>query len=328
MKLGLLMRMTAIIVLFDLFYVAPVHPQDASVARFPNRPITYIIPLPAGGDADVATRLLAREAGTILGQPIVVVNKPGGALTIGISAIAAAKPDGYTIGYTGPSGMLIVPFMEKLSYHPLKDFQQIMQWGSVNFAVSVRADSPFKSFKDIVAYARQNPNKLNYGTSGNLSVQFLLMDQIARREKVRFTQVPYRGGVEVEAAILGGFVDFGASGFTTSQVDAGKIRLLFLIREEPSAGYPEIPVLKDVGYGDMDAPVYLSVAGPAGLPPAIAEILEDAFTRAMREPAFVDRMNKFRLTIVHRNSREMTEYIARNYENYGKLLKELGIAKN
>ena len=148
MKLNLLKRMT--VVLFSLFYAAAGHTQDAEVASFPSRPITYILPLPAGAPVDFATRLLAKEAEKFLGQPVLVVNRPGAALTIGASAIAAAKPDGYTVGYTGPSAMFVVPFSGKLPYHPLKDFQQIMQWASMNFGVSVRANSPFKTFKDIV----------------------------------------------------------------------------------------------------------------------------------------------------------------------------------
>ncbi len=318
---------TAYIVLSGLFCAAAGHARDAQVATFPNRPITYVLPVPPGGPTDIGTRLLVKEAEKILGQPIVVVNRPGGTLTVGAAAIAAAKPDGYTIGYSAPSALFIVPFLEKLPYHPLKDFQQIMQWGSMNFGVSVSSNSPFKSFKDIVEYARQNPKKLNYGATGSISLQFLIMEQIARRENVQFTQIPYKGGGEVETALLGGHIDFGASEFSASQIDAGQIRLLFLFREERSAGYPQTPVLTDLGYGDIDTPLFLNVAGPAGLAPAVAQKLEDAFTSALKQPAFIEGIKKLRYTIAPRNSREMTEYVERNYEKFGKLLKELGFAK-
>ena len=327
MKLDLLRRMTAFIVLFSLFYAAAGHSQDAVVATFPSRPITYILPLPAGAPVDFATRLLAKEAEKFLGQPVIVVNRPGAALTIGAAAIAAAKPDGYTVGYTGPSAMFVAPFSGTLPYHPLKDFQQIMQWASMNFGVSVRANSPFKTFKDIVEHARQNPKMLTYGTTGDVSVQFLIMAQIARRENVQLTQIPYKGGSQVEIALLGGHIDLGASEFSASQIDAGQIRLLLLFREERSSEYPQIPVLKEFGYGDIDAPMFMNVAGPAGLPPAIARKLEDAFTNATKEPAFVKGIKGIRWSNIHRNSKELTEYIARSYENYGKLMKELGLAK-
>lgn len=311
----------------SVFYAAAGHPQDADVASFPNRPITFILPLPAGAPVDFATRVFAREAEKHLGQPVLVVNRPGGALTIGAAAIAAAKPDGYTVGYTGPSAMFVVPFSGNLPYHPLKDFHQIIQWASMNWGVSVRSASPFQAFKDIVEHARRNPDKLTYGTTGDVSVQYLIMSQIARKEKVRFTQVPYKGGSQVEIALLGGHIDLGASEFSSSQIDAGQIRLLLLFREERSSEYPQTPVLKDLGYGEIDAPMFMNVAGPAGLPPAIARKLEDDFTRATKEPAFIKGMKDVRWSLVHRNSKEMTEYIARNYENYGKLMKELGLAK-
>jgi len=327
MKLDLRKHMTAFFVLFSLYYAAAGHPQDAEVASFPSRPITYILPLPAGAPVDFATRLLAKEAEKFLGQPVLVVNRPGAALTIGAAAIAAAKPDGYTVGYTGPSAMFVVPFSGKLPYHPLKDFQQIMQWASMNFGVSVRANSPFKTFKDIVEHARQNPKTLTYGTTGDVSVQFLIMAQIARRENVQLTQIPYKGGSQVEIALLGGHIDLGASEFSASQIDAGQIRLLLLFRDERSSEYPQTPVLKDLGYGDIDAPMFMNVAGPAGLPPAIARKLEDAFSSAIKTPAFIKGIKDIRWSIVHRNSKEMTEYMARNYENYGKQMKEMGFAK-
>lgn len=318
---------TAYIVLSGAFYAAASHSQDAEVAGFPGRPITFILPLPAGAPVDFATRVFAREAEKFLGQPVLVVNRPGGALTIGAAAIAAAKPDGYTVGYTGPSAMFVAPFSGKLPYHPLKDFHQIIQWASMNWGVSVRSASPFKTFKDIVEYARQNPDKLTYGTTGDISVQYLIMSQIGRKEKVRLTQVPYKGGSQVEIALLGGHIDLGASEFSSSQIDAGQIRLLLLFREERSSEYPQTPVLKDLGYGDIDAPMFMNVAGPAGLPPAIARKLEDAFTSATKEPAFIKGMKDVRWSLVHRNSKEMTEYIARNYESYGKQMKEMGLAK-
>lgn len=327
MKPDLLGCVRVSIVLFGLFHAAAGHSQDAEIASFPNRPITYILPLPAGAPVDFATRLLAKEAEKFLGQPIIVVNRPGAALTIGAAAIAAAKPDGYTVGYTGPSAMFVVPFSGKLPYHPLKDFQQIMQWASMNFGVSVRANSPFKSFKDIVEHARQHPKTLTYGTTGDVSVQFLIMAQIARRENVQLTQIPYKGGSQVEIALLGGHIDLGASEFSASQIDAGQIRLLLLFREERSSEYPQIPVLKEFGYGDIDAPMFMNVAGPAGLPPAIARKLEDAFSSAIKTPAFVKGIREIRWSIVHRNSRELTEYMARSYEYYGKQMKAMGLAK-
>ena len=310
-----------------ILFGTSVYGQEAEVSRYPNRPITFIHPLPAGGVADVVTRVLCKEAEKSLGQPIIILNKPGGNLTIGAATLATSKPDGYTIGFTAASSLLIIPFMEKLPYHPLNDFQQIMQWGAPHFGVTVKADSPFKSFKDIVDYARQNPKKLSYGTTGTVGLHYLIMEQIARKEKVQFTQIPFKGGSEVETALLGGHIQFGASEFSVGQLETGGTRLLLLFREEPSPEYPQTPCLKDLGYGDIRAPMLQNIAGPKGMPEAIVKKLEDAFTKALKAPAVVKVMKETGFSVQYRDSKELTVYIATNYEFFEKFLKELNLVK-
>jgi len=300
---------------------------EDEIAKFPNRPITFINALPPGGPTDLAHRLIAKGAEKYLGQPIVVVNKPGGGTTIGMAAIAVAKPDGYTIGHSSVSGLLLIPHLEKVPYHPIKDFKQIIQYAAYNMAVMVRADSPFKNFKELIAYARQNPKKLTYGALPN-SIHFLTVDQIARKEKVQFTHIPFKGGPEVQTALLGGHILFGSGDVNYSLVEAGQIRLLLLIREERSEEYPDVPILKDFSYGDIPAPWYHGICGPHGIPDGIVKKLEGAFTRAMKEPYFIKEMKEnVRFPIVYRNSKDLGDYVAFNYEVFGKLVKEMNLAK-
>lgn len=200
-----------------------------------------------------------------------------------------------------------------------------MQWGAPHFGVTVKADSPFKSFKDIVDYARQNPKKVSYGTTGKMGLHFLIMEQIARKEKIQFTQIPFKGGSEVEAALLGGHIQFGASEFSSAQLETGNTRLLLLFREEPSAEYPQTPILKDLGYGDIRAPMIQGIAGPKGMPEGIVKKLEDAFTKAMKAPAFIKAMKDMGFSVLYRDSKESSDYIAQNYEFFGKFLKELNL---
>jgi tripartite-type tricarboxylate transporter receptor subunit TctC len=310
-----------------LLLTASGYPQEAEIAKFPSRPITYIIPLPPGGPTDLAIRLISKEAEKYLGQPIVIVNKPGGTLTIGIAAIAAAKPDGYTIGYAGHSGMFVVPLLEKVPYHPIKDLKPIMQFGGYNFGVIVKADSPSKDFQDLISYARQNPKKLTYGTSGANSMQYIIMEQIAKKEKMQITHIPFKGTPEVQTALLGGHILFGAGDFNYSLLEAGQIRLLLLLRDERSAEYPKTPILKDLGY-DIPCPMTFNVFAPKGIPDGIAKKIEDAYTQAMKEPAFIKGMKEdLLLPIVHRNHKELADYTNYNYEVYAKFLKEMGLAK-
>ena len=191
--------------------VTLVDAQD--VSRYPTRPITFIVPVSPGGSTDLYFRLLCKEAERTLGQPIVILNKPG--LVQGTSAIAVAKPDGYTIGQSSNSAMLLIPHLEKVPYDTIKDFKYIVQTASVNFGVFIKADSPFRSFKDIIAYARQNPKKVTYGGPIN-SIHYFITEQIARKERVHFTNIPFKGGPEVQNAVLGGHVIFGVGDFNYS----------------------------------------------------------------------------------------------------------------
>jgi len=320
-------RMFSLCLILTVLFVASGYAQEAKVSKYPDHPITFIHPLPPGGGADILTRLLCKAAEKDLGHPIVILNKPGGSLTVGAAALAASKPDGYTIGFTGATALFIAPFTEKLPYHPIRDFQQIMQWGAPNFGVTVKSDSPFKSFKDIIEYARQNQKKLTYGTTGQMGLHYLIMEQIARKEKVQFTQIPFKGGPEVELALLGGHIQFAASEFSNTQIDAGNTRLLLLFREEHAAEYPSNLVLKDLGYGDIAAPMIQGIAGPKGMPEAVTRKLEDVFTKAMKDPMFVKGMKEVGYSVLYRSSKESSDYIAKNYDFFGTFLKELGFAK-
>jgi len=281
--------------------------QGTEAARYPNRPITFIVPTPAGSEADLPCRLIAKEAEKFLGQPIVVVNKPGASMTIGIASIVVAKPDGYTIGHAGHPGTFFAPFMEKIPYQPVRDLKQIMQFGIINIAVFVKADSPFKTFKDVVEFARKNPKKLTYGTSGTGTSANVAMETIAKREGVQFTIVPFKGSPETQAALFGGHVLVAAGGFGQSLIDAGETRLLLLLAEARSPYYPEVPILKDLGY-DIPAPTVFNVVGPKGMPESIEKKIEDAFTKAMKEPAFINGMRDLRLTVVYRNGSQLDDY--------------------
>jgi len=253
-------------------------------------------------------------------------NKPGASGTIGVGALAAAKPDGYTVGYAGHSAVFVSPLVEKVSYHPIKDLTPLVQWGAFNFGVAVKGDSPFKTFKDLIEAARKSPGKISYGTNGATSMQNIVMQQIARREKVELNHIPFQGTGEFQTALIGGHIQAAAGDFTASLIESGQLRFLLLLKEEQSAEYPKVPILKDLGY-DIPCPMTHNIFAPKGINPAIAKKLEDAFTKAMKQPGFVAGMKKLRIPIVYRSSKEIGDYQARNFEVYTRFMKEMGIAK-
>ncbi len=317
-------RLSVLLIVFTLFAVLGVYIQEASSAAYPNRPITLIVPMPPGGGTDLACRLLVKETEKILGQSIIVLNRPGGSQTIATAAVAAAKPDGYTIGYASHLGLFYGPLRSKVPYHPLKDLQYLLQFGSTNISVTVKGDGSFKQFSDVIAYARQNPKKLTYGSAGTGSLGHIGMEQIAKKEKVQFVHIPFKGSAETQTALLGGHILVGTGDFNYSLLEAGQIRLLFLIADNHSSEYPQTPILKDMGY-DIPAPTLMSLIGPKGLPAGIVKKLEQAFTKAIKQPAFIKGMKELKYTIVYRNSKDVTDYVARSYEPVAATLKELGL---
>src|SRR3972149_1368871 len=162
------------------------------ISKYPSKPITYVCPVPPGTGTDLSISLIAKGLEKVLGQPIIVANKPGAALTIGTAFVASAKPDGYTIGFSGGPPLFFTPLLEKVPYH-LNDLRMIAQYGGFNFGVIVKGDSPFKTFKDLIHYARQNPKKLTYGTVGTNSMGHITMERIAKLESVQITHIPFKG---------------------------------------------------------------------------------------------------------------------------------------
>jgi len=154
-----LLNLFFLCIFFTLLLPGSGYSQE-DIAKYPSRPINFIIALPPGAGLDLACRMLVKEAEKYFGQTVIPVNKPGGTFAIGTAAISSSKPDGYTIGCAGYPAMFVVSQIEKVPFHTLKDFKWIMQFGYMNFGVTVKNDSPFKKFKDIIDYARQNPNKL------------------------------------------------------------------------------------------------------------------------------------------------------------------------
>jgi tripartite-type tricarboxylate transporter receptor subunit TctC len=326
MDVGLSKRVLLFLVGF-LLCAGGVGMAQEDVAKYPTRPINCIIPFSAGGSADVAVRLLSKEVEKYLGQPLVVVNKPGGGGSVGVAAVAVAKPDGYTIGQSpGGAPLFILPFTEKLPYHPTKSVRYIMQFVDLTFGIVVKASSPLNSLNDLILYARQNPGKTTYGTNAPNSIANLVVEQVAKKEKVQLTHIPFKSSPEYQTAVLGNHILFAAGDFNHALIESGELKPLVLFSEKSPPEYARTPTLKDLGY-DIPCPVFLGIMGPAGLPEPIVKKLEDAFSRAVREPAIIKGLKEYRFNLVYRNSKELTDYVNRSYDAFGQMLKEMGLVK-
>jgi tripartite-type tricarboxylate transporter receptor subunit TctC len=270
-------------------------PASFAQDNYPTKPVTLIVPWPAGGSTDVVMRAMSEVAARHLGQPISVENKAGASGTLGPAAMAAtARPDGYTIAQMAIT-MYRFPAMKdrQVTWDPFKDFSYIIHLTGYTFGITTKADGPFKEWKDVVAYAKANPGKVTYATPGAGTSLHIGMEMIAAAAGIKLTQVPFKGGAETNAAVLGGhtLLQADSTGWRPL-VDAGQLRLLALWTAERSKFWPNVPTLKELGYPFVfDSP--FGLAGPKGMDPKVVKKLHDAYKKALEDKSVIDLMDKF-----------------------------------
>ena len=298
----------------------------ARAQAYPAKPITLIVPWPAGGSTDRHHRALAEIAGKILGQTIVVENKPGAGGTLGPSSMAAtAKPDGYTIAQY-PMGMLRVPHMQKVAWNPINDFTFILGVSGYTFGFTVRADSPYKTFNEYIEAARKAPGKIDYGSTGIGTSPHLLMEEIAGNAKVELNHVPFKGNADLTQALLGGHVMAmsDATGWDKF-VDNGQMRLLVTFGEQRTKRWPNIPTAKDLGYNVVSTSPY-GLVGPKGMDPAVMKTLHDAFRKAMDDPKHMELMAQLNQDIWYRSGDDYAKWARDQFAKDKGLIERLGLA--
>lgn len=257
----------------------------ASAQNFPEKPVTLIVPYSAGGATDVAMRALADAAAKQLGHRIIIDNRTGAGGTLGPASMVNAKSDGYVIAQM-PITVFRMPYMTKTSFDPLNDFTWIIHVSGYTFGVAVRGDSPWKTWKEFIAYTKANPGKVSYSTPGHGTSLHITMEEIATREGIQWLQVPYKGAADALVALRGGHVTAMADSTTWGEmVDAGQLRLLVTWGENRTRRWPQVPTLKELGYGIVSNSPY-GIAGPKGMDPRTVRVLHDAFRKAMDDPAY------------------------------------------
>jgi tripartite-type tricarboxylate transporter receptor subunit TctC len=298
----------------------------ASAQDFPSKPITLIVPWPAGGPTDVGVRAMAEAAAKHLGQPIIVENKSGGAGTVGPATMAAtAKPDGYTIAQM-PITVYRLPMMQNTTWSA-DDFTYIIHLTGYTFAAMAHVDTPFKTWQDVLDYAKKNPGKITYATSGAGSSLHLGMEMMAEKSGVKFTHVPFKGAAEVNAAVAGGHTMMAAGGLSVKpMVDAGKVRLLNVWTAKRLKSVPELPTLKELGYPWVfDSP--WGIAGPKGMDPKVVAKIHDAFKKAIEDEGVVSILERYEMVPNYKNSKDYAASVAEQVKTEEALLKRIGMYK-
>ena len=292
--------------------------------KYPEKPITLIVPFAAGGGTDIGTRLVAKYAEQHLGQPLVVKNVDGGGSEVGVTEMVRSAPDGYTIGGFN-SASVILTTMREANYHPIDDVEPICLVVSDPRLFAVRADDDrFPDAESFIKYARENPNKLTIGTSGAGTSGHLSILVMNKAAGVEAQPVHFGGAGESRAAFLGGHVDAVAQtyGEVKDLLDEGKARVIAIATEERFPELPDVPTFKEIGV-DLVIASNRGFAAPKGTPAEIIDKLADAFKQASEDPEYLAEMEKLGLPVKYLGPKEFGELIKQEYEIYLPIGKEL-----
>lgn len=293
--------------------------------RFPDRPISLLVPFPPGGATDVQMRALAEAASRHFGQTVVTENRPGAGSTLGAGAVARARPDGYLITQmTLPA--LRLPFMQRMPYDPRRDFTPVIHLTGYTFGVLVRADSPWRRWQDLVADARARPGRHRWGNTGANGTPHLAMLELAERERLEVEHIPFRGEADAFPALLGGHIEAQAAGTGGAQmVTDGKLRFLNFWTSGRVARFPEVPTLLELGYAGMVITSPYGLVAPAGLDADILGKLHEGFRRALHDPSHVAVLERLDQPLEYLNSADYTRVMAETIDAEERRVERLGL---
>jgi len=295
-------------------------------SSFPSRPIKLICPWPAGGSTDAVMRAIAESAARILNNPVIIENKGGASGMLGPNELVSAKPDGYTLSQL-TIGVLRLPHMQKMQFDPMLDFTYVACLTGYTFGIVVRADSPIKSIKDLVAYAKAKPGEFTFGSTGNGTTPHLAVEEFAMKAGIKLQHVPFKGNADGMQALLGGHVmsHSDATGWGP-HVEAGTCRLLATYGSKRTKRWPNIPTLNELGYDTVsDSP--FGIGAPKGMDPAVTRKLHDTFKATLEDPKVLASFEKYDQSVIYMNTEEYTKFARENYAKEKKIIEQLGLAK-
>jgi tripartite-type tricarboxylate transporter receptor subunit TctC len=303
----------------------------AQAQDYPTKPISMVVAFPPGGAAELAGRPLAASMEKSLGQPVLIVNRPGAGGAIGTTAAAKAAPDGYTILMT-LSSISIFPVSDPLEGKPapyqLSDFMPIALVTADPTVLVVRADSPYRTVQDFVAAAKANPGKINYSSSGIFGTLHVAMEMFAGAAGIQLFHIPYQGGGPAVTALLGGQVEALASSpaAAVGQIKGGKMRALAGWGAKRLDMMPELPTFKELGYQDVEFYIWSGVVAPAAIPPNVQHKLRAAVRAAVADPQFVSAMAKVSTPISYLDAPEFKDFWVADATRLRKAVQKIGKA--
>jgi tripartite-type tricarboxylate transporter receptor subunit TctC len=298
-----------------------------SLAQYPSRPIKLIVPIPPGGAPDISARVVGQRLSELVGQPVVVENRPGSNGNIAMDLLAKSAPDGYTLGLLADSMIAINPHLYKeMQIDPLKDLVPVASVVSNSWVLSVNPSVPVKNFKEFVEYARQARPALAYASGGNGSIHQLAMEMLKQRASIDLIHVPYKGGTPATTAAVAGEVAAIFSGTSSApQIKAGRLRALAVTGSQRSALFPDLPTIAEF-YPGYEVTIWLGLFAAAGTPDAVLGRLHAVVNKTLSESEVKAKLNAAGGLEPHITTvAEFAALIRRDYDKYGKLVKDIGV---
>ena len=304
-------------------------PLAALGQTYPAKPVRVVVPFAAGGLVDTVSRAIGNRLGEVIGQPVVIDNRGGGGGTIGADIVTKASPDGYTLMLSGgpPHGVYSL-FIKNVPFDTIRDFSPIVIFGTAPQVLVVHPSFPANSVKELVEYAKANPGKLSYGTSGIGSPHHLGGLLLNRAAGIDLTHIAYKGGGPALTDVLGGQVPVAMLAMSTivPHVKSGKLRLLAVLEAQRSKAMPDTPTIAETGYPGYAVPdTWLGLLGPANLPAPIIAQLNAAVLKAVGYPDVRARLETAGFEIKGNTPQEFSGVVARSQEVYSKIMTEAGI---
>ena len=308
---------------FRLIALAIIGVPAASAQTFPSQPVRVVVPFPAGGGTDILMRIIQDKYAARLGQPVVIDNRPGASGNIGSGVVAKAAPDGYTLLVQGTIVGVYPTVFASLPYDPFKDFFYIGGVAESPAVVVVNPDSKIKTIGDLIAEGKKRP--LNFASAGVGAPQHLATERLARINKTQLTHVPYKGSATAVSDLLAGVLDFGSLSLSSvlTLVQDGKLRAIAVASDKRTKMLPDVPTIKEAGFGDVSGTIRFFLAAPAGTPPTAVEKLSNALQAVVKDQDIQNEFLKRGYEITLANSKEVEAMVGEQRDTWLSVIRDL-----
>lgn len=301
--------------------------QGAYAETYPSHPIRLVVPYAAGGGVDIVARSVGQKVSTLLGQPVIVDNKPGASTNIGMDAVAKAQPDGYTLLMASNSLATNGSLFAKLPFDPARDFTPVARIGFAPLVLVVPAKTGPASLQALIAQAKAKPDALNYGSAGNGSSGHLASELFKDAAGIEALHVPYKGGAPAITDLLGGRLSFMVINplEVLSHLKAGTLRALAVASEHRSPMLPDVPTMREQGVSNANATVWWGLIAPAKTPAPIVHALNDAVNKALADPAVRQQLSQMGVTMTPGSSQAFADFVRAETSTWTAVIKKAGV---